>query len=464
MEWTVTRQGNQPQAAVRVALRIVLVALSIGLAAVDPATAQSLKPGEHWVGTWATVPVERYPEGRDPQAAAPAAPAAPQLRAAGAALPPAPRTPQPVLGLRNQTLRQIVRVSVGGDRLRVVLTNVFGTEPLVIGKARVALREMESIIVPNSDRALTFGGRPGMTIPPGAIAVSDAVNLTVAPLGELAIDLYLPGDLVASKSPLTIHQGTGGLQTNYVSLDGDHTGAADFPVMTTTLSWYFLGRVEIAAPEEVGAVVLFGDSITDGSRSTADTNNRWPDHLAARVAAQRIRMGVLNAGFSGNRVLTGGGSPSGLARFDRDVLAQPGVTHVIVMLGINDIGMAGKNPSPTAEEIIAGYQQLATRAHAKGLRIYGATLSPFEGAFYWTPEGEAKRKAVNDWIRSNTFFDGIVDFDAILRDPKQPMRFLPRYNSSGDNLHPGDAGYKQMANALDLALLQGSGRPAGATR
>ena len=232
---------------------------------------------------------------------------------------------------------------------------------------------------------------------------------------------------------------------------------------TTTLSWFFLSRVEVAAPEDVGAVVLLGDSITDGSQSTDDTNNRWPDHLARRFAAENIAMGVLNLGIGGNRLLTDGLGVSALARFDRDVLAQSGVTHVIVLEGLNDIGLARNEfgiprhePPPTAADLIAAHQQLVERAQAYGLTIYGATLTPFEGTeipSYWSPEGDATRRAVNEWIRTSEAYDAVIDFEAVVRDPATPTKVLAEYDS-GDHLHPGDGGYEAMANAVDLALLQ----------
>src|SRR5262249_22505410 len=246
---------------------------------------------------------------------------------------------------------------------------------------------------------------------------------------------------------------TGALQTGFVSTSGDHVGEADFPVMTTTQSWFFLARVEVMAPESVGAVVAFGDSITDGTRSTPDSNNRWPDHFARRLAAQNIRMAVLNEGIAGNRVLGDGAGVSALARFDRDVLAQTGATNVVVLESINDIGLARTNPTPTVADLIAGHQQLIERARARGLKIYGATLTPFEGAAYWTTEGEAKRQAVNEWIRTSKAYDGVIDFDAAVHDPGAPTKLLPQYNP-GDNLHMNDAGYEAMANAVDLALFK----------
>jgi lysophospholipase L1-like esterase len=223
-------------------------------------------------------------------------------------------------------------------------------------------------------------------------------------------------------------------------------------VERTTGAWFLLARVEVAAASGAGAVVAFGDSITDGARSTADMNSRWPDYLARRLAARGgSPIAVLNAGISGNQVLGDGAGVSALARFDRDVLMQTGVTHVIVMEGINDIGLARANPSPSAADLIAGHKQLIERARARGLKVYGATLTPFEGAFYYTAEGEAKRQALNQWIRTSGAYDAVIDFDQVTRDPSAPTKFLPAHDS-GDHLHPGDAGYKAMGEAIDLKL------------
>jgi lysophospholipase L1-like esterase len=355
------------------------------------------------------------------------------------------------LNVSNQTLRQIVRISVGGDRVRVVFTNAFGTSPLSIGAAHVALRDKEAAIVSSSSRPLTFSGSPVATMAAGSVLVSDPVSLSLPAFADLAIDLYLPGDTTASASPVTTHNGA--LQTNFVSPAGNHAGATDMPVMTTTQAWFFLARVEIVAPEPVGAIVAFGDSITDGTRSTPNTNSRWPDFLARRLMEQNNRMGVLNLGIAGNRVLSDGAGVSALARFDRDVLVQTGVMHVIVLEGINDIGIARSNASPTVADLIAGHRQLIERAHARGLRVYGATLTPFEGAVYWTAEGEAKRQALNQWIRTSRDYDGVIDFDAAVRDTSSPTKLLSQYNP-GDNLHMNDAGYRAMAGAIDLALFR----------
>ena len=430
-------------------LFVVGAALAFSLVAADPALRAQARPGEHWVGTWTTAEVGR-PQNPPLPAAPLAAPAAGQNAA-----PPAP--PPPFMHFNNQTLRQIVHTSIGGSRLRVVLSNRFGTAPLTVAAAHVALRQNDSTIVSGSDRALLFGGRPTMTIPPGAIAYTDGVDLTVPALADLAIDLYLPGD-TNTTSPVTMHNGA--LQTNFVSQTGNHVGVAAPPVVATTASWFLLSRVEVMAPESVGAIVAFGDSITDGSRSTPNTNNRWPDHLARRLMAQTggAKPAVLNAGIGGNRVLGDAAYQSGinaLARFEQNVLGQAGVTHVIVLEGINDIGGARQNPTPTAEDLIAAHKQLVDRAHTRGLKIFGATLTPFEGAAYFTKEGEAKRQALNEWIRTAKAYDGVIDFDRATRDPASPTKFAAQYDS-GDHLHPNDAGYQAMANAIDLTLFGAS--------
>ncbi len=380
----------------------------------------------------------------------PAAPNGPPPAAAGAAGGP-PRPPPPAT-VQNQTLRQIVHTSIGGDKVRVVLSNVFGTAPLEIGAAAIALQSDAAAVDPASIKKLTFGGQPKGTVLAGATLVSDPVEMTLAPLANLAIDLYIPGDIGIGASPVTTHNGAS--QTSYISTIGDHSGEVRLPVDRSFGSWLALARVEVAAPESARAVVTFGDSITDGARSTVDANARWPDELARRLGAQKkAQVAVLNAGISGNRVLGDGAGYSALARFDKDVLMQTGVTHVIVLEGINDIGVARANASPTAADLIAGHRQLIERAHARGLKIYGATLTPFEGAAYYTPEGEAKRQALNNWIRTSGEYDGVIDFDTVARDPASPSKFATAVDS-GDHLHPGDAGYKAMGDAVELALFK----------
>jgi lysophospholipase L1-like esterase len=430
------------------ATRLVIVGLTNVLAFCTlhlTALGQERPSPDHWVGTWATAAVTRPQPAVTPPAADPSS-------AQGRSLP----------AFGNHTLRQIVHTSIGGDRVRVVLSNVFGTAPLTIGAAHIALRDKEALIALQTDRALRFSGQGTITIPPGAVMVSDPVNLTVAALAELVVDLYIPEQFAPQSSPLTAHNGA--RQTSYVSTPGDHTGEASLPVATTIPSWFFLARVEVSTPSTSVAVVTFGDSITDGYNSTPDTNNRWPDHLAKRLSQSgTTRTGVLNAGIDGNKVLADGLGVSALARFDRDVLAQTGAKYLVVLEGINDLGIVRDGRRPTAVELIAGYEQLIARAHAHDLKIYGGTLMPFQDAAfpgYWTAEGEGTRQAVNQWIRGGSSFDAVLDFDAVVRDPVEPNRYRAQYDS-GDHLHPNDAGYQAVAAAVDLGLFGGSVMPSG---
>ena len=408
----------------RVATPIALLAVFAGSVARAGDDDRDRDRDQHWVGTWATAPVSQPP---------------------GAAV-----------NINNQTLRQIVHISLGGERVRIRVSNAFGTAPLIVGAAHIARRDTNELIIAGSGRPLTFSGNSHITIPAGAIAVSDAVRLDAPALSDLAIDLYLPGDTAASTSPLTRH--TGALQTNYVSAAGDFTGATAFPVASTRASWFFLTAVEVTAADSVGALVALGDSITDGTRSTPDTNRRWPDALARRIMAQRRDMGVLNLGIAGNRVLTDGAGPNAQSRSDRDVLTQTSATHLIVLEAINDIGFENFFPDQavSADDIIAGHRQLIARAHARGLKVIGATLTPIEGSGYFAPATEAKRQAVNAFIRTSGAYDAVIDFDVVTRDPAQPTRFLPAFDS-GDHLHPNDAGYQAMADAIDLRLLRNRG-------
>jgi lysophospholipase L1-like esterase len=427
------------------------------LTAYTELVAQSGGSNDHWVGTWATAVVSRDPRPQPPAAPQGQAQAAPaQGQAAPQGQPAAgggqAQPPQPQLNFNNQTIRQIVHTSIGGDRVRVVLSNVFGTAPFSIGAANVAVRDKDSAIVGASSRPLTFSGQKSMTIPAGAAITSDPVSLAVAPLSDLAIDLYLPGNTETGTSPLTTH--TGANQTSYVSPTGNHTGTAQIPVQTTTRSWFFLARVEVMAPASVGAIAAIGDSITDGARSSADTNNRWPDQLARRLVGANIKMGVLNLGIGGNRLLLDGVGPNALARFDRDVLMESGVTHVVLFEGINDIRRT--TPGVAAADLIAAHQQLVDRAHSRGLKVIGALLTPFEGSVY-TPENEAKRQELIKFIRTSKLYDGVIDFDAAVRDPGQPTRLTPALDSD-DHIHPNDKGYQAMGNIINLELFKSTQR------
>lgn len=355
----------------------------------------------------------------------------------------------------NQTLRQVVRLGLGGTRVRVVLSNEYGTQPLHIGAARIALTGQGSSIASETDRGLTFAGQTSVTIPPGAPMLSDPIEWHVPDFAQLSVSVYLP----QPTSPSTFHWE--GLQTAYVAA-GDATAAAELDVQSELPARVFLSGIQVEAAD-AGVVVALGDSITDGAASTPGRDHRWPDFLARRLAADNLA--VVNAGISGGRVLRDRMGVNALARFDRDVLSQPKVQAVIVLIGINDISWHGTPFAPDdapvgAEELIAGYRQLIARARARGVRIIGATLTPFEGALpdtpitgYFSPQKEHVRQVVNRWIRGSGEFDAIVDFDVLVRDPARPSRFLPIYDS-GDHLHPGDAGYRAMADAIDSALLR----------
>jgi len=327
-------------------------------------------------------------------------------------------------------------------------------------------------IIPESDRALSFSGKGSTRIPPGAPMLSDPVDLKFPAFAEIAVSIFLTGKV----DTVTFH--LAGQKPTYLSEPGDFTAKAEIPNATTKPSWFFLSGLEVLAPGRITATLALGDSITDGVGAKQGEYNDWPDLLANRLAAQKSlpAMAVVNTGIGGNRVLHDGAGVSALARFDRDVLAQPGITNIILLEGINDIGWPRmKLPAPrpgdpsqgaasmespfakelvSAQDIIAGYQQIIDRAHQHGIRVFIATLLPYEGADYYTEDGEAIRVAVNQWIRTSSTADGYFDFDKAVRDPNRPTRFRDGYHS-GDNLHPSAIGYKAMADAVDLAVLRG---------
>jgi lysophospholipase L1-like esterase len=401
------------------------------LAACLAATASAAGPA-HWVVAWGASPA--------PQLADEA-----QMRTAK-------------LMFDNQTIREIVHTSIASDTVRVRLSNAYGKQAVEIGAVHIALHDKGSSIAAGSDHAVTFSGRTGVSIAPDGQALSDPVKLA-APAGDLVISIFLPHAAAAAG----IHYSA--QQTAYIG-SGNLTGAAELPQPETITSWVFLTGVDALAAEGASTLVAFGDSITDGARSTVDANHRWPDILAERLRARRggKPIGVLDAGIGGNRVLFDPGNVrfgvNALARFDRDVLAQPGVKYVIVLEGINDLGHPGSSAplseTVSADDIIAGLKQMIERAHEHGIKIFGATLTPFEGTTiqgYFSAEKEAKRKAVNEWIRNGHAFDGVIDFEKAARDPQHPDRMLPA-DDGGDHLHPGDVGYKAMAEAIDLSLFK----------
>lgn len=349
----------------------------------------------------------------------------------------------------------ILRTSIGGRRARVKLSSAFGSSPVIVGAAHIARRGTASSIVSGTDRALTFGGKASFTIMPGAVVVSDGIDLDIPAGADLAVSLYLPSDTGAPTTHATA------LHTTYVSSEGDFTAQSEFPVAGTTQQYYWLSSVEVAATADAAAIVAFGDSITDGARSTPDTNNSWPALLAQRLGANKAtaNIAVVNEGIGGNRLFTdavGLAGVSALARLDRDALSHPGVKWLMILEGINDIGTLASTTAATPitkDDLIWVLQQVIDRAHAHGIKVIGCTLTPYEGAGYARENGEAIRSAVNQWIRTSGAFDAVVDFEAATRDPDNPKRFKPEFDP-GDHLHPNDAGYKAMADAVDLSIFR----------
>jgi lysophospholipase L1-like esterase len=357
---------------------------------------------------------------------------------------------------QNQTLRQIVRTTVGGRALRVRFSNELGPAPFTVDAASVAVRQAGASVASRTLRRLTFGGALSITIAPRAVAVSDPVALQVEPNSDLAVSLFVANEVRATTELTLAHQ------TSFLSPPGNFTSSASFAPISTFTSWYWMSGVDVLAHPGTTTVVAFGDSITEGVGSTTDANARWPDVLGRRLLDRKARLSVVNMAIGGNRVLTDEIGPNAQSRFDRDALTIGGARQLILLEGINDIGFSQLAPTffppgvaltkVTAASIIAGYQQLIRRAHARDIRVYGATLLPFAGAAYWDAPAEAKRQTVNDWIRSSDAFDAVIDFDIIMGDPADPTRLNPAYDS-GDHLHPNDAGDQAMGSAVPLSLL-----------
>lgn len=360
--------------------------------------------------------------------------------------------------LVGRTLRQVVRLAIGGRDVRIVLANTYGARPITIAGAHLASSAGESRTVPGSDRTVTFGGEAVVTIAPGATVVSDPLPLAVEAGKDVAISLYF------AQAPAIESFHWDGKRTGYV-LDDDALSALTPKVAETTTARLLLAGVLVDAPVVKGTVVVMGDSITDGAGSTLDADARWPDYLAARAAPRGIA--VVNAGISGARLLSDGMGRNALARMDRDVMAQPGVRTLVLMLGINDIAWPGTPfdphaPMPTFQALVAGYRAVVARAHAGGVRVIGGTLTPFADALpgtplaptYYSPAKDALRIRLNDWIRKSGTFDAVVDYDSIMADPLAPTHLAPAFDS-GDHLHPGDVGNKTMADGIDLDTLIG---------
>jgi lysophospholipase L1-like esterase len=365
------------------------------------------------------------------------------------------------VSLDGQTVRMIAHISRGGEALRVRLSNAYGTRPLILGAVRIAMRGDGEDIDPATDRVVTFGGEGAVSIAPGALAISDPVAFDAPPLSDLVVSVFVPGAL-AQADGITGHVNV--CQTCWVSPAGDFTREQSMPVASSIDGVFFLSAIEVPAAADTRGIVAIGDSLTISNISTVGANNRWPDQLARRFATgdADAMPGIMNQGIGGNRIVHTSRGGSLQQRWDRDVLAQPGITHAIVFLGINDIRNRNRDPAEdvTAKELIDGLAQLAERTRSRGIAIYGGTMLTFENENYnpppdlpgfYTPEGEIVRQEVNDWIRGGGAFDAVIDFDLAIRDPGHPTRMLPEYDC-GDHLHPGDAGYLHMGDYVDLKL------------
>jgi lysophospholipase L1-like esterase len=404
-----------------VAFRSLLTGL--GLLLFISARASTIESEGRWVGTWVSMPQLTEPHN----------------------LPPAP-------GLKGATLRQIIQPALSGRKLRVTFSNAFGDGPVTLASAHVARSKGDSAIEPATDHSLTFSGEAGVTIQPGALMISDPIAFDVVALENLAITVQF------ETVPAGITGHPGSRTTSFIQA-GDAVSSASLPDAVRTDHWYYLSGVDVWAHPEAQAIVVLGDSITDGRGSTTNKNDRWPNLLSRRLLANPPTkyVSVLNQGAGGNRVLRDGLGPNALARLDRDIIAQAGVRWLIVFEGVNDIGTAvgarkSGVPGATAKDLIAAYQQIITRAHTHDIVVYGCTIMAFEGfSAYSTSESEADRQTVNDWIRNSGEFDGVIDFDAITRDPSNPARLSAEVDG-GDHLHPSAAGYRIMADAIDLGL------------
>lgn len=405
--------------------------------------AAEVQSAERWVSSWGTA-LDIAP----PPPALKIPPPPPEALKAMQSMPRA-IIPYPD-AFADQTVRMILQTSLGGKAVRIQLSNAQGRPPVVIGAAHLAIRGEGAAIVPSSDRAITFGGKSSVTIPPGAMIASDAIALPVTAGQELAVSLYVPDKI----DGLTVHPV--GLNPAYI-VSGDATGATTLSAPNTVRSYFWLAGVEVLADNPKGVIVAFGDSITDGFATTPGAHATWPEVLDRRLRADPRTQGwsVINMGISGNRVRRDGAGASALARFDRDVLSRPGVRWVALLEGVNDINMTVIPGSPpaehtTAEQIIDGYNQFIEKAHLHGIKVMGMTITPTEGLWLHTVQGEAMRQAVNHWIRTSGRFDAVTDFEAAVRDPARPARLRPDFDP-GDHIHPNDAGNQAMGASIDLS-------------
>jgi lysophospholipase L1-like esterase len=418
MRKTINRSKTSKSRALSCAWALLLI-----VAAAGNARAQT-----HWVGSWTAS--QQVPE---------------------------PNNALATDDLQDATLRQIVHLSMGGTELRVRISNRFGVAPLVFTSVHIAepVSAASAKIVVATDKIVTFAGSPEVTVPAGTDYLSDPVAFSAAALSDVAISLHI-------ETPPARQTGHPGSRATSYLAHGDLVSAADLPEAKKVEHWYFIAGIDAAAPEKASAIVTLGDSITDGHGAITNGNDRWPDMLAKRLQArpETQTLAVLNVGTGGNRVLLDGLGPNALARLDSDVLAQAGVRYLIVLEGVNDLGMlarAGDVPktehAAMVREILAAYEQIITRAHAHGIEVFGGTITPFVGSLFYHPgQGtEADRQTINDWIRAPGHFDAVVDFDKVIRDPEHPERMAPALDS-GDHLHPSPAGYAAMADAIPLSL------------
>lgn len=413
------------------------------LALMMASTASAAPPQAHWISIWATAQDLLPP----PTLAVPPPP--PEVLQQFSTMPQR-LVPYPS-EVEDETVRMVIQPTLRASAVRIQLSNAVGKPPLLISAAHIALRGQGASTIPQTDHAVTFGGRKFAYIPPGAIVVSDPVALAVRPDQELAVSLYVKG----RSGPVTAHPI--GLNPSYLA-KGDQTGATNLATPREMRSYFWLTGLEAAASPASGAIVAFGDSITDGFATTPGHHNTWPEILAQRLRARHrgAPLGVLNMGISGNRILRDGAGASGLARFDRDVLGRAGVRWMVVLEGINDINMSQMAALPadqkaTADDIIAGLQALVARAHLHGIKVAGATITATQGLWLYSSQSEATRAVVNAWIRQGRAFDAVVDFDKATRDPAQPTRLRPDFDS-GDHVHPNDAGTRAMAESIDLSI------------
>ena len=424
-------------------LRSALATLLLVLVPAMPASAQ-----ERWIESWGTA-LPLMPPPPSPFGDAPP----PQDSEAPPQAVPSPFVPHPAK-FEDQTIRMIVRTSTGGERFRLEFANAAGTDAVTFGSVHAALAAAEGAIMPGTDRAVTFGGKEGLVLHPGAKAVSDPIELMLPALTDVAVSIHLPQATPANTVDALA------LKPAFI-VDGDKTAepTLDRPLVVDSYFW-LKGLSVPAASEEAGTIVALGDSITEGYATTSGANASWPDVLAERLQddPELSDWGVVNVGISGNRILKNGVGDATIARFGDDVLARPGVKWIIVLEGINDINMSIMPGMPqeqavTADAIIAGLDQLVARAHLHGIKVAGGTILPTKGLFFYSAEGEAMRQAVNAWIRSSGRFDAVIDFDAATRDPVDPFRLLPRIDP-GDHVHPNDAGNRLMADAIDLEIFK----------